>query len=208
MNMSRMTNLETLLLYLIKNSPQRSITRIMKLLYLGELYSLISTGKRLSNAKYKYWHHGAYSEDVIDALDKLEKQGLISSKEVITNDDNTATVPIINNPSAVINLTQEKTQILDIVICEWDKVPFNELLEFHKSIYPLTVTEKFKVINMKRYDEVAEIAKTLKISREQAATKLTFEDTELCNLIKLSLDDLEHGRITIENNDRISARTI
>jgi len=48
--------------------------RLQKLIYLAELISLKENQERLSNANFKPYMYGAYSDDINDALEELEPE--------------------------------------------------------------------------------------------------------------------------------------
>lgn len=58
--------------------------RIQKLVFYGEIYCLINFGSRLTNAEFKPYMYGSFSEDIREALEELDNEG-VPTEEVLIN---------------------------------------------------------------------------------------------------------------------------
>jgi uncharacterized protein YwgA len=58
--------------------------RIQKLVFYGEIYCLINFGSRLTNANFKPYMYGSFSEDIREALAELDNEG-VQTEEVLIN---------------------------------------------------------------------------------------------------------------------------
>lgn len=67
------------LVFVIKNSPEASITSLMKLSYLIDLISVKKLKKQISKFTYKRYRFGPFDEKIYNELDSLIKKGIISA---------------------------------------------------------------------------------------------------------------------------------
>lgn len=171
--------LQNVITYLCFKVRTISQTKLMKLVYLVDVYHMERYGSPLANASFKHWHYGPYSAEVDSEIEKLYGEGILKSKRCRTQSGYDAEVPTPNVKSTTVELADEATGVLDEIIEDWGDASTNDIVSFAKTSLPFVGTPFGKKIDFSRIDLVAEVAKSKKISREAAATMLVENDKEL-----------------------------
>lgn len=171
--------LQNVITYLCFKVRTISQTKLMKLVYLANVYHMERYGSPLANTSFKHWHYGPYSAEVDSEMEKLYGEGILKSKRCKTQSGYDAEVPTPNVKSTTVELTDEATAILDEIIEDWGEASTSDIVSFAKTSFPFVGTPFGKKIDFNRIDLVAEVAKSKNISREAAATMLIEDDKEL-----------------------------
>jgi hypothetical protein len=172
-----------------------SASKIMKLVYLVDVYHLQLYGEPLTSARYRYWNYGAFSIDVAQSLDELYAEGLISERVVKTRKGHDAFVPTPNVPEAMIRLPQSGWRAIEQVIQDWGDKTTDEVVRYTKEILPFLNTDKYTEIDLRRYDPISIYADEYGVSLAEAATLDIIENEELTKAIHRAEEDMKHGRL-------------
>ena len=88
--------------------------KLMKLIYLADVYHVEKYGSRLTNVPFKRWHYGPWSEKVDSEIELLCGQGILKQKPYQTKAGHKAEVPEPKVRKTTVELTDEAFEILDI----------------------------------------------------------------------------------------------
>ena len=179
--------LQNTITYLCFKVRSISQTKLMKLVYLANVYHMEQHGSLLAKTSFKHWHYGPYSEEIDSEIEKLYGEGILKSKVCKTQSGFEAEIPTPNVKSTTVSLTNEAKAILDEIIEDWGHASTNDIVSFAKTSLPFVGTRFGSKIDFSRIDLVAEVAKSKNITREAAATMLVESNKELMK----SLDKIE-----------------
>ncbi len=171
--------LQNVITYLCFKVRSISQTKLMKLVYLANVYHMERYGSPLANTSFKRWHYGPYSAEVDREIEKLYGEGILKSKMCKTQSGFEAEVPTPNVKSTTVELTDEATAILNDIVDDWGDASTNDIVNFAKTSLPFIGTPFGRKIDFSRIDLVAEVAKSKNISMEDAATMLVENNKEL-----------------------------
>ena len=139
------TWLEAIVTYLVyKSGPNQSSTKLVKLLYLCDLYHYQKHGHTLSRAVFVRGPFGPYSEAVKDVVQGLEERGILRYQPVVTRRmAGTAKVPTPLAPRVRIPpFPQEAKETLNQVLKRWGPVSPDQVTAFAKATVPFLVTAR------------------------------------------------------------------
>jgi uncharacterized phage-associated protein len=179
--------LQNTITYLCFKVKPLSQTKLMKLVYLANVYHMEQYGSTLAKAPFKHWYYGPFSEEVNNEVEKLCGEGILKYESHKTKSGHYAEIPMPNVSKTTIQMAKEAKAILDAVIEDWGDSSTDDIVDFAKTSLPFIGTPFGKRIDFRRIDLVAEIAKTKNISVEEAATKLVENNKELMS----SLDKIK-----------------
>ncbi|ACB40085.1 Panacea domain-containing protein [Pyrobaculum neutrophilum] len=123
-------SLRDLVLYVVSRFPKGvGRTRLMKMLFLVDMYAGEGLGRSLTGVDWFRWKFGPFSREVLDVLDELEKEGLVAvdlgpERRYIA----------LAEPEA---LPDDVRRVVDRVVAEYGFKPLRELLA--------EVYERFKI---------------------------------------------------------------
>jgi len=98
--------------------------KLMKLVFLVDYLYWKRFGKRLLNVKWVKYLYGAFSKDVLDAIDELEREGIVGVVEV----DKGITLYMARYSN--IELGEDVKKIVEEVVEKFGKLSLEELLEY------------------------------------------------------------------------------
>ena len=179
--------LQNIITYFCFKVRPLSQTKLMKLIYLANVYHMDQYGSTLAKTSFKHWHYGPYSAEVDSEIEKLYGEGILKYETRKTQSGYEAEIPMPNVKRTTIRMTNEAKTILDEVIEDWGDSSTDDVVSFTKTSLPFLGTPFGKKIDFNRIDLVAEVAKSQNISREAAATMLVENNKELME----SLDKIE-----------------
>jgi uncharacterized phage-associated protein len=183
--------LQNAITYLCFKVRTLSQTKLMKLIYLANVYHMEQYGSTLAKAPFKHWYYGPFSEGVNNEIEKLCGEGILKYKTRKTHSGYTAEIPMPNVERTTVELTDEAKAVLDDIIEDWGNSSTDDIVNFAKTSLPFVGTPFGKKIDFSRIDLVAEIAKTKNISIEEAATMLVENNEGL-------LSSLDRARARVE----------
>lgn len=136
-----------ILKYLFSNYPnpsELSKARAVKMIYLADWKSAITTNKQLTEIKWIYNHYGPYVEDIIDVIRSDENFEIISD------------VNYYKQPKEIIrlkkrvqsNIDKSSEEILDFVIEKTSPLYWDEFIRLVYSTYPIIKEKKLNRLNL------------------------------------------------------------
>lgn len=124
------TKNKQLLAYIVKNHPKVSVTGIMKLCYLIDLFSIKKSKKQISNFQYVRYYYGPYDKKISEELEELVRE-----KIIIPSGDFTPS----GDEYVIYNYNDEKDYSFNLI--EKDKEQIDAVLENLKGYGAKTLTE-------------------------------------------------------------------
>jgi|GEM_PF-2261561 len=142
--------LRDIIVYFTFKTEYLTLIRLIKLIYIAEIYSIEKFGRRLTEVGFLNYRYGPWSSDIGSTGE------IISGDDIIIEFDRTPQghdasffKPNVDEPA--INLSEEDTSILDDVINEWGFKKTEEIIRFVKST-PLYKDSGFgELINFDEY---------------------------------------------------------
>jgi len=130
--------------------PLNSV-RIMKLAYLSELKSLETRGKKLTEAMYKNWFYGPYSDEVGRAMEHATPEVNLSVR--VTSKGRTGRFLVPARPRVSVSLSRDELEIVEEVAEEWGFVDNETLVAQTKQSPPFKWTRRGDPIPFEEYSE-------------------------------------------------------
>lgn len=124
--------------------------RLQKLVFYGDIWCLQNFGRRLTDASFKPYNYGSYSDDVTDALDELADEGEISYEEVTKSDGPTR--QYLSHPEGG-RLSSAKREILKRILDETGGLSTEQLAQFSKQTWLFDNTEQGEPMDFEFYAE-------------------------------------------------------
>ena len=155
-----------------------STTRLMKLLYLAEVYHKELYGERLTDADFVSWDYGPFSVDVLRAEERLLAAGLIDLDRCQTRGGHTASVPRPRVKIGGLRLSDSAGEVLRLVLLEWGKKDTDELVAFAKQTLPYVLAERREPLSFDNADVFRALAAAKGIGRAEAATMIAERSEE------------------------------
>ena len=124
--------------------------RLQKLVFYGDIWCLQNLGKRLTDASFKPYNYGSYSDDVADALDELVEEGEVEYEKVMKSDDPTREYQ--SHPEGG-KLSSAKKEIIKQILEETAGLSTEELAQFSKQTWLFNNTEEGEPMDFEFYAE-------------------------------------------------------
>lgn len=124
--------------------------RLQKLVFYGDIWCLQNFGKRLTDASFKPYNYGSYSDDVTDALDELVEEGEIEYEKVMKSDGPTKKY-LSHEESG--ELSSAKKEVIKQILAETAGVSTEELAQFSKQTWLFNNTEEGESMDFEFYVE-------------------------------------------------------
>jgi len=124
------TKNQQLLAYIVKNHPKVSVTGLMKLCYLIDLFSVKKGREQVSDFQYVRYYYGPYDKKIGEALEELVKE-----KIIIPSGDFTPS----GDEYVVYNYNEGEDYSFDLI--EKDKEQIDAVLENLRGYGAKTLTE-------------------------------------------------------------------
>ena len=169
-------------------------TKLMKLVYLVEVYYTRLYGERLTGTPFRYHDHGAFAAEVYDALEALEGKGVIQDRPVQTVEGHTAHIREPKIDRTKVTLSDEASAAIDEVLEDWGEPSLDEVIAYTKRTLPFAGTKQGDLIDFSRMDAVQEYAKAKGISPEDVMTEAVCGSPELIRAVQEGEKDAREGR--------------
>jgi uncharacterized protein YwgA len=124
--------------------------RLQKLVFYGDIWCLQNFGKRLTDASFKPYDYGSYSDDVTDALDELVEEGEVEFKIEMKPDGPTREYQ--SHPEGG-QLSSAKKKIIKQILDETSGLSTEELAQFSKQTWLFNNTEEGEPMDFEFYAE-------------------------------------------------------
>jgi hypothetical protein len=125
------SRLEDLIRYFLNHHTYLHEKRIQKLIFLADLHSIETRGRRLVEADFKRYYHGVYSDRVSLALQSLE--GVQARPDVAPDGSPTVVFLRPPRPLATPTLGPDEIAILDEVLKAYKTCTTEDLAEIGKA---------------------------------------------------------------------------
>lgn len=162
--------LQNIITFLCFKATPLSARKLVKLVYLADVYHYQMFGKRLTNVPFKHYLYGAWAPEIGRTLEELCEAGVIREDTVETQGGNLASVPKPAVDSTVIRLSQSAVKAIEMVLADFGRADPSDVVDFTKKTLPFRNTPFGEDIDFSRSDPVVAYAKEKGISVRQAAT--------------------------------------
>jgi len=163
--------LENVVTALCFRSNPLSARKLVKLVYLVDVYHQQMFGARLTDVHFKHYRYGAWSPEIEECVEELCDRGILVEEVIQTSSGYSAIVPKPAIPETVIELPDSGLKALRQVLRDWGSKTPDEVVQFTKSSLPFFNTSYDEEIDFSRCDPIVAYAREKGISTEQAATE-------------------------------------
>jgi uncharacterized phage-associated protein len=187
--------LENIITYLCFRAPSKpGTTKLMKLVYLVEVYYTRLHGERLTSIPFTYHEHGAFAAEVYAALEALAAKGVLHDRQVETVEGYTAHIREPKIDRTQVQLSGEARAAIDEVLEDWGQASLDDVIAHTKRTLPFVGTKRGDLIDFSRMDAVQEYAKAKGISPEDVMTEAVCGSPELIRAVQQGEKDAREGR--------------
>ena len=173
-----------------------SSRKLVKLVYLVDVYHQQMFGKRLTNVHFKHYRYGAWSPEIGECVEELCDKGILLEETVQTSSGYPAIVPRPAISETVIRLPESGLKALREILSDWGGRTPDEVVQFTKSTLPFINTPYDEEIDFSRCDPIVAYAKEEGISVKQAATEdIVSNESFVAELQEADKSLREGGRI-------------
>ncbi len=173
-----------------------SSRKLVKLVYLVDVYHQQMFGTRLTDVHFKHYRYGAWSPEIGECVEELCDKGILLEETVLTSSGNPASIPKPAIAETVIDLSESGHKALSSVLSDWGDRNPDSVVQFTKSTLPFLNTPYDEEIDFSRCDPIVAYAKEEGISVEQAATEdIVSNESFAAKLLEADKSLREGGRI-------------
>lgn len=163
------------LIYFTFTTPYLTPTRLTKLMYISELYSLDLLGKRLTDANFFKYYYGPWSPDIDYTVTSIAgDEILIEEKETREGYPGSFYTPNIER--GVIGVVGEASKIVKNVLIDWKYIPTKVLINLIKSSRYFKEIDFGEKIDLKKY---VKEKKLTEVEEDKLKTKILGYDVIL-----------------------------
>lgn len=149
-NLMQNNPIENILHYLLNLYPypeDLTKTRITKLIYLVDWYSVLETGKQATDIEWYFDHYGPYVSDVLDVADE---DSSVRIRKTSSAFGGIKYVVESKNPDQPLNCEMNETEqkIIDRVIEDTKNLTWNKFIDFVYSTDPIKKKEKYNRLDL------------------------------------------------------------
>lgn len=148
-----------------------STRKLVKLVYLVDVYHQQMFGARLTDVHFKHYRYGAWSPEIEECVEELCDKGILLEEVIQTSSGYPAIVPKPAISETVIKLPDSGFKALRAVLGDWGSKTPDEVVEFTKATLPFFNTPYDEEIDFSRCDPIVAYAREEGISVEEAATE-------------------------------------
>jgi len=164
--MEQRENLKNLIVYFTFNVPNLTPTKLVKLIYLADLYYYKKHHCTISNVSFFNYHYGPW-HPIIERIVVEECGELIEIESVQTRKGEVIKIHKPKVSKTSVSFPREEIfETLNQVIKEWGKVPTNKIVKYIKRNTPFTETSKGDPIDFMLLDP--EFRKSIDRATKQA----------------------------------------
>jgi len=187
--------LQNILTYLCFKCQTLSRTKLIKLVYLVEVYYYQLYSKRLTEIPFYHYYYGVWSPQVERKVEELYGKGILVEREVSTKKGFIAIIPKPNVKKTEVRLPKDVFEVLDMIVEDWGNALPDEVVEFTKTTLPFINTGFGEEIDFSRIDGIKEYAKEKGISEDEAATLDIIFNKKLKEKVLKGLKDIQGGKV-------------
>lgn len=128
-----------LLIYIIKNHPDVSVTSLMKLSYLVDLVAIKQGKNKISDFEYIRYNYGPFDKKIYKYLEQLEKNNIIrEGSNISSTGDEFVTYHVMKkNNIAFDKISEDEKDIIDEVLESLDGYGTKALTELTYRTKPM-----------------------------------------------------------------------
>jgi len=129
---------DTILYILNKSEFSITKTRLVKLIYLADLFSKQKRQKKITGVSYNYYYYGPFSKQILETLDSLVAEKVIEERHVASPQGRKYLVyNTYNKINAFPSLNQGDLAILDGVFQRYGSLNFKDLIAYVYETKPI-----------------------------------------------------------------------
>jgi hypothetical protein len=182
-----------------------SSRKLVKLVYLADLYHYQLFAKRLTKVPFKHYYYGAWAPDIAEAVERLCDRGVLKEEVVSTGAGFPAAVPKPAVSQTTLRLPKTGFKALEMVVAEFGPADPDKVVEFTKKTLPFLDTPFGKQIDFSRSDPIAEYAKKHRISKREVATRDLILHKSLTKKV-LEADKQLHEGVSLLTHDEVFSK--
>ena len=204
-NLPLENELQNIIVYLCFKVRTLAQTKLIKLVYLAEVYHYRMFGARLTNTPFKHWHYGPWSEVVDSEIQRLCEIEIIKQVPHTTISGFSAKLAKPNIKVATIELSPSAQTALDAVIAEWGAVRSEHVVNHAKSTPPFLGTPYGEEIDFSLVSDAEGIVAEKEMSTQKGKELVAamVQDDAFLQGVEQGLKDIDQGRYsTIEDVKR------
>lgn len=187
--------LESIITHICFTDMALSTTKLIKLVYLVDVYHKVLFGRRVTKVPFIHYHYGPWALEIDRAVNKLSERGIISEKTVRTTKGHEATTykPAVNKAS--IRLPKTAFEVLGYVLKDWKDSSTDKIVRYAKTTLPFLGTQMYHKVRFSRINPIIQYAKLKHIRRKKVAMLDIIKDKTLVENIKAGSRDLRTGKL-------------
>jgi len=195
------TPLQNIITYLCFKANPNSMRKLMKLVYLVDVYHQEMFGERLTGVPFRHYDFGAFASDIYWTLEELYDVGILREEVVETRTGHRAVIPWPCVSETVIELPDSGFAALKAVIEDWGGASPEGVVRFTKRTLPFVGTPYGELIDFSRNDPVIEYARQHGVSEAEAATEDLLSNEELVSKVLNADQELRDGAPLLDELD-------
>ncbi len=153
--------------------------RLVKLIYLAELYAIEKLGKRLTDIEFKSYFYGPYSNEIAITGQAISGEDIIMEYKETNKGPYATFFKTTKDKTCVKHLGKEEFKALDEIVKEWGLKPTEEIVTATKETEPYLKTEFGGVIDLEEYKKDMD---------------LIYRNEELVTSVKQSIIEAQEGK--------------
>lgn len=185
--------LQNIITFLCFKANPISTRKLVKLVYLVDVYHYQMFGKRLTDVPFKHYLYGAWSPEIEKTVEELCEAGIIREETVETRDGNLASVPKPAISRTQVSLSDHAVKVIEMVLNAFGKANPSDIVEFTKKTLPFLNTPFDEEIDFSRCDPVVAYAREKGISVKQAATEDVLSNKSFVDKLQKAEKSLREG---------------
>ncbi len=186
--------LQNIITFICFKATPLSTRKLVKLVYLVDVYHYLMFGKRLTDVPFKHYKYGAWAPEIQESLEELCEAGIIKETTVETQDGNLASLPKPAVGRTQVELLPHAMKAIEMVLADFGNANPNDIVAFTKKTLPFLNTPYGERIDFSRSDPVVALAKESNISVKKAATANVLSNKSLIAMIREADKSLREGK--------------
>lgn len=185
--------LENVITALCFRAKPLSTRKLVKLVYLVDVYHQQMFGTRLTDVHFKHYRYGAWSPEIEECVEELCDKEILLEEVIQTSSGYPAIVPKPAISETVIELPDSGVKAFKEVLRDWGSKSPDEVVQFTKITLPFFNTPYNEEIDFSRCDPVVAYAKEECISVEEAATEDIISNESFVTKLREAEKSLREG---------------
>jgi len=149
--------LENIVTTVCFKSMPNSSRKVMKLVYLVDVYHYEMFGSRATEVPFRHYDYGPWAAEIYRCLDSLYERGVLY-EHVAKTSHGPAVIPKPAVPETRIRLPKSIMQAVERVLDDWGRISPGRVVEHTKKTLPFLNTPYNCLIDFSRVDPIQEYA--------------------------------------------------